>query len=62
MAAWRAAKGFALAGEYDAAIERLEALSAVGFPWAPSPWLLEADPIWDPLRQHPRFKKLLQRK
>jgi serine/threonine-protein kinase len=61
-AAQRAAKGFVLAGDFDAAIARLEALSTLGFAWAPSPGILEADPIWDPLRQNPRFQKLLQRK
>lgn len=44
-------------GEYDAAIEQIEFLlsirSAISVP------LLRLDPTWAPLRNHPRFKKLV---
>ena len=53
-----AAEAYVLAGEYDAALEQLEAIT----PNPVTPSLLQADPIWDPLRQLPRFKKLLEKK
>jgi serine/threonine protein kinase/tetratricopeptide (TPR) repeat protein len=49
---------YVMVGEYDAAIDRLEFL--LSFPgWISIP-LLRLDPIWDPLRDHPRFQKLLE--
>jgi serine/threonine protein kinase/tetratricopeptide (TPR) repeat protein len=49
---------YVMVGEYDAAIDRLELL--LSFPgWMSIP-LLRLDPIWDPLRDHPRFQKLLE--
>ena len=60
---WRAcellARTYAKIGEHDAAIDILEKVLP-----APS-WLtvhiLEIDPIWDPLRDHPRFQALLEK-
>jgi TolB-like protein/tetratricopeptide (TPR) repeat protein len=53
------ARVYAHFGEYDAAIDLLEEILP-----APS-WLtvhvLEADPIWDPLRDQPRFQALLEK-
>jgi hypothetical protein len=47
-----------MVGEYDAAIEQLEfLLERPG--WISIP-LLRLDPAWDPLRKHPRFKKLVE--
>jgi serine/threonine-protein kinase len=47
----------AISGRQDAAVDRLEHLlsvpSAVSRPW------LRADPVWEPLRGNPRFRKLL---
>jgi TolB-like protein/Flp pilus assembly protein TadD/predicted Ser/Thr protein kinase len=63
--AWRGAfriddlaRIYVMVGEFDAAIEKLEFLldvpSEITIP------LLRLDPAWDPLRDHPRFKKLLE--
>jgi TolB-like protein len=45
-------------GEYDAAIDELESLLSVDAPLS-LPWL-RADPTWDPLRDNPRFQRLLE--
>ncbi|UCG58909.1 MAG: hypothetical protein JSU70_05225 [Phycisphaerales bacterium] len=46
-----------MVGEHDAAIDQLEFLLSIPGPlWIP---LLRLDPAWDPLRNHPRFKKLV---
>jgi serine/threonine-protein kinase len=44
-------------GEHDAAIDQLEYLLSIPSLW--SAWDLRLDPRWDPLRNHPRFKKLV---
>jgi serine/threonine protein kinase/tetratricopeptide (TPR) repeat protein len=63
--AWRGAyrvedlaRIYAMVGEYDLAIEQLEYL--LGIPSEISIPLLRLDPAWNPLRNHPRFKKLLE--
>ena len=48
-----------MVGERDAAVERLEHLLSV--PANHSVQLLRIDPTWDPLRDHPRFKRLLKK-
>jgi serine/threonine-protein kinase len=49
---------YALVGESDSAIDLLEQLLTI--PWdRMSVGLLRIDPRWDPLRNHPRFQKLL---
>jgi serine/threonine-protein kinase len=53
------AEVYAMVGEYDAAIDQLEYLLSIPFPMSPP--LLRADPLWDPLRDHPRFQALLER-
>jgi hypothetical protein len=53
------AEVYAMVGEYDAAIEQLEYLLSI--PCLVSPALLRIDPIWAPLRDHPRFQALLER-
>jgi TolB-like protein len=47
-------------GEYEAAIGQIETLLSV--PSDISPALLRVDPIWDPLRSNPRFRRLVEGK
>lgn len=47
-----------MVGEYDKGIDQLEYLLSV--PGQISIPLLRLDPDWDPLRDHPRFKRLLE--
>jgi len=52
------ARIYVMVGEFDAAIDQLEfLLSNPG--WMSIP-LLRLDPAWAPLRDHPRFKKLIE--
>jgi len=57
---WRVenlARIYVMVGKFDAAIDQLEfLLSTPG--WMSIP-LLRLNPAWDPLRDHPRFKKLI---
>ena len=62
--AWRGAyrvedlaRIYTMVGEYDRAIDRLEYLLSI--PIDLSAPILEIDPIWDPLRDNPRFEALL---
>ena len=48
---------YVMVGEYDAAIDQLEFLLSVPSPISSS--LLRLDPKWAPLRDNPRFQKLL---
>jgi len=52
------ARIYVMVGEFDAAIDRLEFL--LSRPGEMSIPLLRLDPVWDPLRNHPRFKKLIE--
>jgi serine/threonine-protein kinase len=45
-------------GEYEAAIDQLEYLLSI--PSLVSTPLLRVDPLYDPLRDHPRFQALLE--
>jgi hypothetical protein len=49
-----------MVGEYDLAIEQFEYLLSI--PGELSIPLLRLDPAWNPLRDHPRFKKLVESK
>ncbi len=49
---------FVMVGEESRAIDQLETLLADPG-WLSAPWL-RLDPIWDPLRGHPRWQPLLQ--
>ena len=49
---------YVMVGEYDAAINQLEDL--LSRPGELSIPLLRLDPAWNPLHNHPRFKKLLE--
>jgi len=53
------AKILAQAGEADAALDEIERLLA-GPSWL-SVHALRLDPLWDPIHEHPRFQRLLQR-
>lgn len=52
------ARIYAMTGEYDLATEQLEYLLSI--PSELSAHLLQLDPAWDHLRNHPRFKKLIE--
>ncbi len=54
------ARIYVMVGEFDAAIDQLEFL--LSSPGEMSIPLLRLDPAWDPLRNHPRFKKLVELK
>jgi serine/threonine-protein kinase len=60
------ARVYALMGEPDAAIERIEYLLSIPSPLAVVGGQLTSDggqvhPFWDPLRDHPRFQALLEK-
>jgi TolB-like protein/Flp pilus assembly protein TadD len=50
---------YATVGESDAALDLLDRLLAM--PGGASVNLLKIDPIWAPLRKHPRFQKLMEK-
>ncbi len=50
---------YTMVGEYDAALDEIEYLLSI--PSEMSVPLLRLDPIWDPLRDHPRFQDLLEK-
>jgi hypothetical protein len=52
------AKIYVMVDEFDAAIDQLEFL--LSRPGEMSIPLLRLDPFWGPLRNHPRFKKLVE--
>ena len=53
------AKIYTMVGEYDLAIDKLEFILSI-----PSDFTVELyklDPDWDPLRDHPRYKAMLEK-
>jgi hypothetical protein len=52
------ARIYMLSGQQDKAIDLLELL--IRAPHTLSPGWLRIDPTWDPLRSHPRFKRLTE--
>jgi TolB-like protein/Tfp pilus assembly protein PilF len=52
------AKIFVVVGEYDAALDEIEHLLAI--PGGLTSHNLRLDPYFDPLREHPRFRQLLE--
>jgi len=54
------ARIYVMVGEFDLAINQIESLLSI--PGELSIPLLRLDPAWAPLRDHPRFKKLLEGK
>jgi serine/threonine-protein kinase len=51
------ARIYAMFGEYDAAIQHIESLIIA--PTLLSVPVLQISPCWDPLRDHPRFQRLV---
>ncbi len=49
---------YVMVGDYEAALDRIELLLSI--PSELSVPLLALDPKWDPLREHPRFKALIE--
>jgi len=49
---------YMMCGEYEAAIDRLETLMSV--PGYMSAAILRIDPLWDPIRSNPRFRRLVE--
>jgi serine/threonine-protein kinase len=54
------ARIYAQAGEEEKAVDTLESLLSLPAGLLMSRELLRIDPLWDPLRKNPRFKKLLE--
>lgn len=52
------ARIYAMVGDYESAIRQLEYLLSI--PSKMSRQLLQLDPVWDPLRDHARFKTLTE--
>jgi TolB-like protein/Tfp pilus assembly protein PilF len=53
------AQVYVMVGEYDKALDKIEYLLSI--PGELSIPLLKIDPVWAPLRNHPRFQKLIKK-
>jgi TolB-like protein/DNA-binding SARP family transcriptional activator/Flp pilus assembly protein TadD len=56
---WELARIYTMVGEYDLAVDRLEFLLSI--PGQLTAAWLRMDPVFDPLRSHPRFQRLVER-
>jgi serine/threonine-protein kinase len=57
----RIAEAHVAAGDHDGALDRFEHLLSIPAGMRMSRSLLELDPRWDPIRDHPRFQALLEK-
>jgi hypothetical protein len=55
------ARIYVIAGEYESAIDKLDYLMSIPAGDAVSVNSLKKDPTWDPLRDLPRFKQLIEK-
>jgi serine/threonine-protein kinase len=53
-----AARAFCTLGDHERALSILERLLSQPYSDAITPALLRLDPIWDPMRENPRFQRL----
>jgi serine/threonine-protein kinase len=51
---------YTVVGEYEEALDQLEFLMSIAAGEVATVALLRLDPKWDPLREHPRFRKLVE--
>jgi tetratricopeptide (TPR) repeat protein len=56
------ARIYALLGDADHAVPILKRLLQIPYGGAITPALLRLDPVWDPIRNNPRFQKLCEKK
>ena len=56
---WDLAETYTMVGEYDAALTEIEYLLSIPAGWSVQD--LRLDPLWDPLREHPRYQALLEK-
>jgi TolB-like protein/predicted Ser/Thr protein kinase len=54
------ARIYVIVEEYDLAIDLLDRVMTLGA-WGVTPLTLSMDPMWDPLRDHPRFQALIDK-
>ena len=57
----RVAEVHTAAGDHGGALDRIEHLMSIPAGFAMSRSILELDPAWDPLRDHPRFQEILEK-
>ena len=50
---------YTMVGEYDAALDEIEYVLSIPSWWSVHD--ISLDPIWDPLRDYPRFRELLEK-
>ena len=51
---------YTLVGEYDLALDQIEYLLSIPSLTMSVP-ILQLDPRWDPLRDHPRYKEIIRK-